>query len=119
MKKLSEIAFFTPNVADMAQFYQRLLGSEPVARSDGMAIFMNGETKIFIHRVYEPSEGELPPENHLAFTVQDVDQSCTELVSQGLRLEVEPNDYYWGRSAYLRDPDGNLIELTAATEPAA
>ena len=22
-------------------------------------------------------------------------------------------DYYWGRSAYLRDPDGHLIELIA------
>jgi hypothetical protein len=27
-------------------------------------------------------------------------------------MEVSPKDYYWGRSAYLRDPDGQLIEIT-------
>jgi catechol 2,3-dioxygenase-like lactoylglutathione lyase family enzyme len=32
-------------------------------------------------------------------------------VSNGLRLLVEPRDYPWGRSAYLRDPDGRLVEL--------
>ena len=31
-----------------------------------------------------------------------------------LSLEVQPKDYYWGRSAYLRDPDAHLkpIRLT-------
>ena len=28
---------------------------------------------------------------------------------------VEPRAYPWGRSAYLRDPDGRLVEL--AEEP--
>jgi len=27
---------------------------------------------------------------------------------------VSPKDYYWGRSAYLRDPDGHLVEITKA-----
>ena len=110
--KLTEIAYFTPRVAEMAAFYRSLLGTEPVAESDGMSIFMNGHVKIFIHRIYEPAEGELPPENHKAFSVVDVDVACKQLVEAGCRLEVEPKDYYWGRSAYLRDPDGNLIEIT-------
>ena len=24
-----------------------------------------------------------------------------------------PKDYYWGRSAYVRDPDGRIVELVA------
>jgi catechol 2,3-dioxygenase-like lactoylglutathione lyase family enzyme len=32
----------------------------------------------------------------------------------GLVLRVEPRDYPWGRSAYLRDPDGRLVELAQA-----
>jgi catechol 2,3-dioxygenase-like lactoylglutathione lyase family enzyme len=112
--KLHELAYFTDNVKGMADFYRGLLGAEPVARSDDMAIFMSGATKIFIHRNYPPSEGDLPPNNHIAFAVEDVDAACEALTQQGLTLEVLPKDYYWGRSAYLRDPDGHQVEITKA-----
>jgi catechol 2,3-dioxygenase-like lactoylglutathione lyase family enzyme len=110
--KLAEIAFFTDNVPQMTDFYRRLLGSEPVASSKTMAIFFAGETKIFIHDKYAPKNGELPPENHHAFKVENIDRVCNELMGQGLMLEIPPQDFYWGRSAYLRDPDGHQIELT-------
>lgn len=109
--KLVEVAYFTDNVEEMARFYRHLLDVEPVAQSDGMAIFLIGETKLFIHRAYTPEEGDLPPENHVAFSLPDVDTACARLVADGLALEVPPRDYYWGRSAYWRDPDGHLIEL--------
>ncbi|MCB9133918.1 MAG: VOC family protein [Anaerolineales bacterium] len=110
--KLIELAYFTLNVAEMSAFYRSLLGTRPVAESPDMAIFMTGHTKIFIHRTYTPGPNDLPPENHTAFEVPDVDAACAALVQQGLSIEVQPHDYYWGRSAYLRDPDGHLIELT-------
>jgi catechol 2,3-dioxygenase-like lactoylglutathione lyase family enzyme len=110
--KLVELAYFTENVKAMENFYRALLGVEPVASSGDMAIFMSGETKIFIHKKYPASEGELPPENHTAFAVDDVDTTCASLTQGGLILETPPKDYYWGRSAYLRNPDGNLIEIT-------
>ncbi len=114
--QLSEIAFFTDDTAGMTDFYRKLLGAEPVAKSEGMAILMTGHTKIFIHRNYAPGEGELPPENHMAFTVEDVDAACRRLASQGILIERDAADYYWGRSAYLRAPDGQLIELTQPAE---
>lgn len=113
--KLVEIAKFTKDVFNMAQFYRRLLGAEPVVESPDMAIFMNGETKIFIHKIYEQLPADLPPENHIAFAVDDVDKICEDLQVKGLKVEVSPKDYYWGRSAYLRDPDGQLIEITKKT----
>jgi len=112
MKRLVEIAFFSDDVERMAAHYERLLGAEPVARSEGMAIFMVEGIKIFIHRKYEPGPGDLPPENHIAFAVQDVDVVCQDLLQSGLTFETLPQDYYWGRSAYLRDPDGHLVEIT-------
>ena len=112
--QLVELAHFTDDVQAMEKFYRALLRADPVAQSDDMAIFMNGGTKIFIHKKYPASEGELPPENHTAFAVADVEATCASLLQQGLALEVPPKDYYWGRSAYLRDPDGNLIEITTS-----
>jgi catechol 2,3-dioxygenase-like lactoylglutathione lyase family enzyme len=116
MKKLVEIAYFTDNVDQMANFYKNLLGLTPVAQSSDMAIFMIGETKLFIHRTYTPGEGDLPPDNHVAFGVENLEGACQALQQQGLTLEVEPQNYYWGRSAYLRDPDGHVIELTETTK---
>ncbi len=110
--KLIEIAKFTDHVAEVSAFYRNLLGVDPVAESPDMAIFMNGDTKIFIHKLYEQGAEDLPPENHIAFAVEDVDQTCSKLQAHGLTVEVPPKDYYWGRSAYLRDPDGQLIEIT-------
>lgn len=110
--KLHELAYFTDNVKGMADFYRGLLGAEPVAQSKDMAIFMSGGTKIFIHRNYPPSEGDLPQNNHIAFAVEDVDAACEALIQQGLIFEIPPKDYYWGRSAYLRDPDGHQVEIT-------
>ena len=42
--------------------------------------------------------------DHFALRVADVD-------AEAARLGTEANDYDWGRSAYLTDPDGRLVEL--------
>ena len=109
--KLAEIAFFTDKVGAMTDFYRRLLGMQPVACSETMAIFFANGIKIFIHYRYEPKDGQLLPEDHHAFAVADVDRACEQLIELGLSLEIPPQDFYWGRSAYLRDPDGHQIEL--------
>lgn len=114
--KLVELAYFTENVKTMVDFYRVLLDAQPVAQSDTMAIFMSGETKIFIHKTYPASEGEHPPENHIAFAVSDVDATCASLTQGGLILQIPPKDYYWGRSAYLRDPDDHQVEITTGTK---
>jgi catechol 2,3-dioxygenase-like lactoylglutathione lyase family enzyme len=112
--RLYELAYFTDNVQKMTDFYRELLGVEAITQSDDLAIFMSGEIKIFIHRNYPPTEGALPANNHIAFAVENVDEICDALTKRGLTLEFPPKDYYWGRSAYLRDPDGNQVEITKA-----
>lgn len=109
--KLIEIARFTEDVESMADFYMRLLDLEPQVLAGDMAIFEVAGVKLFIHKVYTPAEADLPPEDHLAFAVQDVDATCDALLARGLILETPPRDY-WARSAYLRDPDSRLIEIT-------
>ena len=52
-----------------------------------------------------------PNEDHFAISVDALDEACATLLARGSALLVEPRDYPWGRSAYLRDPDGRLVEL--------
>lgn len=106
------MAFFTDQVPQMCDFYRRLLGVEPAASSDKMTIFFLNDTKIFIHYRYLTQDGVLPPEDHHAFLVENVDLACQRMVEEGLIVEVPPQDFYWGRSACLRDPDRRQIEIT-------
>lgn len=113
--KLSELAIFTDDVEDVAEFYERLLGEEPTHSGPGCVLFSHGDAEVLVHETYEPGEGDLPCENHVAFAVDDLDAACKTLQARGLELEVPPRDFDWGRSAYLRDPAGNLVELSAAS----
>jgi len=83
VKRLEEIARFCADVDRSVAFYETLLGVKPVSRHPGeTATFMVGEVKLFLHQR-----------------------------AAGLTVEVAPRDFSWGRSAYLRDPDGRLVEL--------
>jgi catechol 2,3-dioxygenase-like lactoylglutathione lyase family enzyme len=53
-----------------------------------------------------------PNEDHVAFGVEELDRACEELRTRGSELLVEPREYPWGRSAYVRDRDGRLLELS-------
>jgi catechol 2,3-dioxygenase-like lactoylglutathione lyase family enzyme len=109
--RLHEITIFTDDVDSVADFYQRLLDAEPVHREDGLVIFTVGDVKILIHLRYVPAPGWLPCENHVCFAVNDLDNTVAQLGNCGIRIEIPPRKYEWGRSAYLRDPDGHLLEL--------
>jgi lactoylglutathione lyase len=52
------------------------------------------------------------PGFEIGFKVDDVDAMFDEFVAGGARPAVAPTDRPWGqRTAYLRDPDGHLVEL--------
>jgi len=111
---LGEIALFTDDVDDVASFYQRLLGSDPVARWPGGALFAVDDCKLLVHERAGAQAGGPPNEDHFALSVDDLAAASAEALAAGLLLLVEPREYAWGRSAYLRDPDGRLVELVEA-----
>jgi catechol 2,3-dioxygenase-like lactoylglutathione lyase family enzyme len=113
MRTIAELTYFTPHFEQMAVFYQVLLDLEPVTAADGMAVFQTGTLKLLLHQAYTPGQGDLPPENHVAIATRDVKATCELLAEKGLLIETPAADYAWGQSAYLRDPDGNQVEIHA------
>lgn len=111
MTRLAEVALFTDDVATASDFYRRLLRADPLAEWPGGALFALGEDKLLVHERAGATSGDPPNEDHFALSVEDLDSACTTLASDGFTFLVEPRDYAWGRSAYLRDPDGRLVEL--------
>ena len=112
MKRLAEVAIFTDNVAEHAAFYAHVLGGAPSYQADDIAVFnLPGGITLLIHKKYPPVEGQPPNQDHIAFAA-DVDAASAELMRQGVQLLLEPKQYDWGKSAYLRDPDGRIVELS-------
>ena len=66
----------------------------------------------------EPSPTNVQTDDKVAlvFSVEDVDSAYIILLQRGARFVAEPADRpEWGvRTAHLRDPDGNLIEINSA-----
>jgi catechol 2,3-dioxygenase-like lactoylglutathione lyase family enzyme len=111
MRSLTEVALFTDDVAALSSFYRSLAGSAPVAEWPGGALFAVGDAKILVHERGATMDGGPPNEDHFAVSVTDLDAACAALRAAGCEFLVEPRDYQWGRSAYLRDTDGRLVEL--------
>jgi catechol 2,3-dioxygenase-like lactoylglutathione lyase family enzyme len=111
---LVEIAVFTDDVAEARAFYEALVGAPPVAEWAGGAIFAVGDGRLLVHERAATTNDGPPNEDHFALAIVDLDGACAVLAAAGSTFLVEPRDYPWGRSAYLRDPDGRLVELTQA-----
>jgi catechol-2,3-dioxygenase len=112
MTHIAEIALFTADVPKLTAFYERLIGHPPRSRSESHAFFEVGGTTIFIHLATDDDDFEGAPNgDHIAFAVASQDRLSDELRSHGNDV-VGPKDFYWGRSAYVHDPDGRIVELT-------
>jgi len=110
MARIAEVALFTEDVARLVNFYERLLGRPPDDRSESHASFELDGTTLFIHVAGDGVEGA-PDVDHVAFGL-DQDAAAERARAAGAEV-VGPRDFYWGRSAYLRDPDGRAVELQA------
>lgn len=102
--RVAEIALFTPDPERLIAFYESVLQRAPESRWPGGATFAVGEVTLLVHETGGGADGDPPNVDHVAFAVEDVDGAARS-------LGAEARDYDWGRSAYLRDPDGRLVEL--------
>ncbi|MGH3133231.1 MAG: VOC family protein [Gaiellaceae bacterium] len=112
MTELVEVALFTDDVEAARRFYETLAGAAPAATRPGGAIFALRGVKLLVHERAATMDDGPPNEDHVALGVSDLDAACETLRRQGLTFLVGPRQYPWGRSAYLRDPDERLVELS-------
>lgn len=108
-------------------FYTEILGLKCMwgDLESGYADLKTGNTLIALYDRQSMAEtlgkSELPVSSvsqdgiSLIFEVDSVDKTATRIRKEGIELETEPQDRTeWGiRTAHLRDPDQNLIELYA------
>jgi predicted enzyme related to lactoylglutathione lyase len=70
---------------------------------------------LMLEAVGRPADSERSADDHalLCISVEDVDGEARRLQALGVELEAPPADHEpWGmRTVYVRDPEGNLVEL--------
>lgn len=78
-----------------------------------LALFRRSEMAEMIGSEHKPTHAECQDQFVLIFTVTDLEEVCQQLKHQGIKFTKEPlsNPYYSIKTAYLRDPDDNLIGL--------
>jgi catechol 2,3-dioxygenase-like lactoylglutathione lyase family enzyme len=110
-------------VADLAvttDFYSQVLGMEVVTFGEGRTAVIFGGQKINLHQhgnEFEPKATYPTPGSGDLCFISDVplSQVQSHLTAHGVDIEVGPVERIGARgpmtSIYIRDPDGNLIEI--------
>ena len=101
-------------------FYTRVLGMEAVSFGEGRRALVFGDQKINLHRAgaeFEPKAARpTPGSGDLCFiAVTPLEDIVRHLADEGVAVEEGPVARTGAtgpiRSVYIRDPDGNLIEI--------
>lgn len=121
---LDHFVLTVANVDRTTAFYERVLGMEHVRYGDGRHALRFGDAKINLHprgemilpRARRPTEGSAD----LCFRVtRSLEEVQRELERLGVAIEEGPVARTGARerlrSIYMRDPDGNLIEIANET----
>ena len=124
IKALGEIALRVNDLDAMQAFYENVIGLELLRRFPDSAFFKiadgyAGHTQILalFDRLKEPGYTGLSAEqttvDHIAFTIdlQDFETERMRLEALGCRLQFATHAWVHWRSLYVRDPEGNNVEL--------
>ena len=115
---LRHLALKVRDLDSMRRFYVDLLGFAVEWEPDADNVYLSsGADNLALHR--GAGVGSLPsdscPLDHLGLivrTADDVDRWAAFLESRGVTMDAPPRTHRDGaRSCYLRDPDGNSVQI--------
>lgn len=121
VSEVLETCLYARDLEAALAFYRDVLGLEPFARSEGRHVFFRLGRSVLL--VFNPDvTGEagssVPPHGaegpgHVAFAVPDESLPAwrRHLEEAGVEVEAEMTWTRGGRSLYVRDPEGNSVEL--------
>ena len=120
---LRHLALNARELDAMKRFYVDLLGFEVEWEPDADNVYLSsGHDNLALHRWSGPATSRpggdpsgASPLDHLGVLVKsadDVDRWAAFLESRGITLDARPRTHRDGaRSCYLRDPDGNQVQI--------
>lgn len=125
---LDHLVLTVRDVERTLSFYRRVLGMVPVTFGNGRRALSFGNQKINLHPMGEEIDPHaadpVPGSADLCFLVDlSIDALLSHLASLGISPELGPVQRTGATgplvSVYIRDPDGNLIELSRTGPSAA
>lgn len=119
--RLDHLVLTVQNIERTCAFYERALGMQTVTFGAGRKALQFGQQKINLHEAgkeFDPkARRPTPGSGDLCFIASDpLEQVIEHLRACGVAIEEGPVQRTGAlglmQSIYLRDPDGNLIELS-------
>jgi len=110
IEKIENITFPVKDLKKAISFYEKVLGLKKRDEWSNYATFNIGDMMLGL----DPDpKGEID----IFMTVANVDQEYKMLREKGVQFVTEPKDQYWGgRTATFKDPDGNKFILVSFKE---
>ena len=121
VNRFDHVVLTVASIDATVDFYTRVLGMAAVTFGDGRTALRFGNSKINLHQAgheFEPkARCPTPGSMDLCFIVDDpIEDVPGQLAAAGVAIEEGPVARTGATgeivSCYLRDPDGNLIELS-------
>jgi predicted enzyme related to lactoylglutathione lyase len=112
----------TPDLSRLRAFYEKVLGATQTLRvpEEGPEFYIDLRIGASTLGIVQNDRTEIgaPVRIILSAEVDDVDALLPTVESAGGSVPDRPNDMPWGqRVAHVRDPDGNMLNLTQWITP--
>jgi len=118
--KLDHLVLTVASIKETCRFYEKALGMSVETFGSGRVALKFGTQKINLHEVgreFEPKASKATPGSaDLCFIVKDLTKAKKSILDAGVEIIEGPVTRTGATgpitSLYLRDPDGNLLEVS-------
>ena len=121
INRIDHLVLTVADIERTVEFYTRVLGMRKIEFGEGRIAVACGEQKINLHQLgmeFEPRAEHVRAGSADLCLITDtpITQAIEQLQQQGVDLIAGPVNRSGAKgkiiSAYLRDPDGNLLEVS-------